>query len=281
MEKYSILGNILFPPTFLNKQKLTEVLKGKVILITGASSGIGEELAYYLADIPAHLILTARRKEKLLSMKDEIENKTARVTVFGADLRNNAELEGLLTLIHQLPDGLDYVISNAGLSIRRSVYDSLDRFHDYSRTMAINYFAPLQLLLSVIPILQKSEGQIINISTVNALILPVPYFAAYQASKSAFDTLFRSVSPELNAKGILTTTIYLPLVKTPMIRPTKAYDNIPAMNPTHVAKIICKTILTKRKKYKPWWLFFAQLTSVLFRGIWDLFIPVTIKKKGS
>jgi short-subunit dehydrogenase len=281
MHKYNLLERLLFSPAcYLNKKKLRYKLQGKTILITGASSGIGEQLAYLLADINAHLILVARREEKLLTMKSEIEMEAAKVSIFQADLRNKEEMEGLLTFIHQLPDGLDVIVSNAGISIRRSINHSLDRYHDFTRTMAINYFAPVQLLLSVIPLLKKNKGQVINISTVNALLIPIPYWAAYQASKSAFDTWFRSVAPELNAMGVSTTSIYLPLVKTPMILPTDAYQKTPSMCPIHVAKIICKSMYSKRKKYVPWWLIFGQLASIFFRGIWELSVPHILRKRG-
>lgn len=280
MHKYSFLEKLLFLPTTLNKKKLSLELKGKTILITGASSGIGEELSYMLADIDVHLVLVARREEKLWEMKDKIEKKAAKVSVFPADLRSKDELDELLMYLHDLPKGLDFVVSNAGKSIRRSINGSLDRFHDFTRTMAINYFAPVQLLLSVIPLLEKNKGQVINISTVNALLLPIPYWAAYQASKSAFDVWLRSAAPELNSMGIATTSIYLPLVKTPMILPTAAYQKAPAMSPNHVAKILCRSMYTKQKRYMPWWLIFGQLASVLLRGIWDHWIPKTTRKRG-
>jgi short-subunit dehydrogenase len=280
MHKYNFLEKALFLPTSLNEKKLRDTLTGKTILITGASSGIGEQVAYHLAEINSHLILVARREEKLLAIKSEIEKKAAKVSIYRADLRNKEDIEGLLTFIHELPDGLDIIVSNAGLSIRRSIHSSLDRYHDFTRTMAINYFAPVQLLLSTIPLLKKNQGQVINISTVNALLIPIPYWAAYQASKSAFDTWLRSVAPELNASGISTTSIYLPLVRTTMILPTSAYDKMPAMSPTHVAKIICKSMYTKRKKHKPWWLIFGQLASVILRWFWDLSSSFILRKRG-
>lgn len=273
MSIYRFLENILFPHAYINRAKLQRRLEGKTVLITGASSGIGEQIAYMLGDINVHLILIARRGEKLLSMKDEIEKRSARVSVFSADLRNNEEMEGFLRFIHALPDGLDVVVSNAGISICRSIFDSLDRYHDFTRTMAINYFAPVQLLLSVIPVLKERSGHIINISTINNLMIPFPRFAAYQASKGAFDTWFRSAAPELNAEGISTTSIYLPLVRTPMILPTAAYNNTPAMSSHHAAKIICRSIYTKKKKYSPWWIIFGQLISVIFRGVWERIAP--------
>lgn len=270
MHKYSLLEHFLFPPTYVNKQKLTSSLKGKTILITGASSGIGEQLAYALSEIQCHLILVARTKEKLLEVKNEVEKKEAKVTVYPADLRNKDEVEKLISSIEKLPQGLDLMVNNAGKSIRRSIFDSLDRYHDFTRTMSINYFAPVQLLLSLIPLLKKNNGQIINISTVNALLLPFPKWAAYQASKSAFDVWLRSVSPELNSVGISTTSIYLSLVKTPMIAPTIAYKSMPAMCPRHVARIISKVMYTKKRRHKPWWLFMGQIASYLLSPIWDL-----------
>lgn len=280
MHKYSFFENILFPPSYINKKKLAVKLEGKTVLITGASSGIGEHLAYMLADMNIHMILVARREEKLLAIKSDIEQKTARVSIFPADLRKAEDMEAFLTFIHQLPDGLDYIVSNAGKSIMRPINNSLDRYHDFTRTMAINYFAPVQLMLSTVPILAKTQGHFINISTINVLLQPIPYWAAYQASKSAFDVWLRSSAPELNVMGISNTSIYLPLVKTPMILPTKAYNKAPAMSPDHVAKIICRSMYTKRRYYKPWWLIFGQLGSVLLRGIWELTAPIVLKGRG-
>lgn len=285
MHKYRVVEKILFWPTYLNVEKLKSKLEQKTILITGASSGIGEQLAYMLADIDVHMILVARNEYKLIEMKNEIENSAARVSILAADLRDNEQMDKLTAFILHLSKGLDIVVNNAGKSINRSINASLNRYHDFTRTMAINYFAPVQLLLTAIPILEKNHGHIINISTINALLLPIPYWAAYQASKSAFDVWFRSAAPELNSMGISTTTLYLPLVKTPMIEPNKAYDKMPAMCPNHVAKIICKAMYTNKKYYKPWWLFFIEFNMLLFRWLWELFAPYSIifssrKKRG-
>ncbi|WP_236707922.1 SDR family NAD(P)-dependent oxidoreductase [Brevibacillus choshinensis] len=280
MHTYNIWERLLFLPTHVDHHKLTNSLQGKTILITGASSGIGEQLAYLLGHLPVHLILVARRGEKLVAMKQEIEKGSATVSVFRADLREADEMEDFLTFLHQQPGGVDVVVNNAGLSIRRSIWDSLPRYHDFTRTMAINYFAPVQLLMSVIPLLKQNQGQIINVSTINTSLLPLPYWAAYQASKSAFDTWFRSVAPELNGIGISTTSIYLPLVKTPMIVPTAAYQNMPAMSAYHVAQIIAKSMYTKRKTIMPWWLIFGQLASIFGRGLWEWKAPGILRKRG-
>lgn len=280
MHSYSLLEHLLFPPTFFNQDKLRRHVEGKTVLITGASSGIGEQIAYALAKYQVHLIIVARREDKLLAVQSHIEAHAAKVTVFPADLRDQQQLERLLAFLHQLPNGLDIVVSNAGHSIRRSIRDSLDRVHDFTRTMNINYFAPVQLILSTLPLLERNQGHLIHISTVNALLLPVPNWAAYQASKSAFDTWFRSAAPELNLLGISTTAIYLPLVRTPMILPNAAYAKYPAMHPQHVAHIIVKSLYTKRRTYKPWWLIFGQLASVLFRWYWERLMPRRLRRRG-
>lgn len=280
MHPYTIWERALFLPAHLDQKKLASAAQGKTVVITGASSGIGEQAAYLLGQLSVHLILVARREEKLAEMKRDIEKGAARVSIYPADLRDAVQMEGLLSFLHQLPGGVDVVVSNAGLSIRRSIWDSLDRYHDFTRTMAINYFAPVQLLLSLIPMLRQNQGQIINISTINTSLLPFPHWAAYQASKSAFDTWLQSVAPELNAEGIATTTIYLPLVKTPMILPTAAYQNLPAMTPLHVAQLIAKSMYTKPKRVMPWWLVFGQLASIAGRGLWEWLVPKWLKKRG-
>ncbi|MCP4439726.1 MAG: SDR family NAD(P)-dependent oxidoreductase [Aureispira sp.] len=274
--KYNLLEHFLFLPTWLNKRKLQQYTKGKTILITGASYGIGEQLAYLLAQQGTHLLLVARTQEKLIEVKSKVEQLKGYASVYPIDLTENDQIEELLK---ELPENIDIVVSNAGKSIMRSIYKSLDRFHDFQRTMALNYFGPVQLLLGLIPKLEQSKGHIINTSAVNVLLAPAPYWAAYQASKTSFDQWFRCVAPEIRAKGIKSSSIYLPLVKTRMIAPTKAYDNVPAMSPEHVAKIIAKTICTGRRKFAPWWLIFGQLGSVIFRTPWEWMSTYFIKRK--
>jgi short-subunit dehydrogenase len=261
-----------FPFLYYNKNKLLKKLAGKTVLITGASYGIGEALAYELAKTKVRLILIARTEEKLIVVKNNIEKVGGEAIIFPCDLTDQAAISKLL--VQLASEQIDIVVSNAGKSIRRPLFQSLDRFHDFTRTMNLNYYGPVQLLLGLIPGLVERKGQIINISAINVLLIPAPYWAAYQASKTAFDQWFRSAEPELNARGVGTSSIYLPLVRTRMISPTKAYDKMPAMQPEQVAKLICKAINTRRRYFAPWWLFFAKLASLLFRWAW---VPVLTK----
>lgn len=273
---YTFIEFLLFLPTWLNEKQLKNEVANKTILITGATFGIGEKLSYKLSETDAKLILVARTEEKLIEIKNKIGGN---VTIFACDLTKPEAVEILLNELKKLPNGIDIFINNAGKSIRRPIYESLDRLHDFQRTMALNYFAPVELLLGLIPILEKNKGQIINVSAVNVLLIPAPFWAAYQSSKTAFDQWFRCVSPELNACGIKTTSIYLPLVRTRMIEPTAEYKNAPAMSPNHVASIICKAIYTKKRYFKPWWLIFGQLASVILRYPFELLMPKVVKKK--
>jgi short-subunit dehydrogenase len=270
---------LFFPCLWFSRSKLQKQLAGKTVLITGASYGIGECLAESLAETEAHLLLVARTAEKLIEVKKRVEARGGRADVFPCDLTNVAEVQILLEKLHQLPNGIDIFINNAGKSIRRSIFDELDRLHDFTRTMNLNYFGPVQLMLSLIPVLVARQGHVINVSAVNVLLAPMPKWAAYQASKTAFDQWFRCVAPEMNARGVSTTTIYLPLVRTRMIEPTPEYKNMPAMQPDHVAQLICQAIISRRRTYGPWWLMVGQLASVLLRWPWEVMMSKHLQQK--
>lgn len=270
---------LFFPFLGFRRSRLRERLAGKTVLITGASYGIGECLALTLAPMECRLLLVARTTDKLLDVKRKIEAQGGCAEIFPCDLSNAAAVESLIQHLRQLPDGIDVFVNNAGKSIRRSIFDSLNRLHDFSRTMNLNYFGPVQLLLALIPTLVARRGQVINISAVNVLLLPPPKWAAYQASKTAFDQWFRCVGPELNARGVATTSIYLPLVRTRMIEPTREYQNLPAMQPEEVASLICRAMISRRRSYAPWWLLAAQLASVLLRRPLEAFLTWFLQRQ--
>lgn len=275
---YHFLEYLLFPPNWINRSKLKQAVQHKTILITGASFGIGEATTQFLATYDVHLVLVARTASKLMALKESLSQHKATISIYPTDLTQTATVERLIETIHTLPNGLDFIISNAGHSIRRPIRQSLERFHDFERTMGINYFAPVRLLLGLLPLLQKRQGKIINVSALNVLLLPAPHWAAYQASKTAFDQWFRSVALEIKATGISSSSLYLPLVRTRMIAPTEAYQKAPAMSPQQVALIIVKHLYQNKRTWMPWWGFFARLGSFLFRGLWEWSVPYFLKK---
>lgn len=255
---------ILFPPVYYPRQKIAAALQGKTILITGASFGIGAALVDTLASFNVRLLLVARTKERLVLLQEKHQQQAADIRIFSVDLTQKTAVTYLLQEVQQLDGGVDIVVSNAGRSIRRSIWDSLDRLHDTERCMAINYFAPIQLLLGLLPQLREQQGHILQVSAANVLLTPAPKWGAYQASKAAFDQWFRCVAAELEASGICCSTLYLPLVRTRMIAPTASYQQAPAMQPQQVAKILARLMQTQKRIYKPWWLIFGEIGSFVF-----------------
>src|SRR5262249_11208175 len=149
---------LFFPFLWFSRSKLRKRLAGKTVLITGASYGIGECLAESLAESKARLLLVARTEAKLLEVKQRVEVRGGRADIFACDLTNVSEVHALLEKLRELPDGIDVFVNNAGKSIRRSIFDSLHRLHDFTRTMNLNYFGPVQLMLFLIPTLVARKG---------------------------------------------------------------------------------------------------------------------------
>ena len=264
---------LFFPLLWYDRRRLRAVLAGRTVCITGASFGIGESVALLLADAGARLVLIARTADKLEQVQQQVRQRGGQAEIFACDLTDPAAVQQLLQQLSELPGGIDILISNAGKSIRRSLFDSVDRFHDFTRTAALNYLAPVQLVLGMTPLLLSSGGQVINVSAINVLLIPPPKWSAYQASKAAFDQWFRSIGPELNSRGVATTSIYLPLVRTRMIEPTTHYRRYPAMQPEQVACVICRAIVSRRRSYKPWWMPVAEVICLLLR--WPIEILMT------
>ena len=259
-----LLSRLLFFPRLgVDGAALRRHLAGKTVLITGASYGIGEALALRLAPTGARLLLVARTEAKLREVAARVEAVGGHAESLPCDLTAPEQVEGLLAALRARPDGVDVVVSNAGRSIRRSIFDALDRLHDVTRTMTLNYVGPVQLLLGLIPTLVARRGQIVNVSAVNVLLPPMARWAAYQASKVAFDQWFRSVGAELRPRGVATTSVYLPLVRTRMIEPTAMYRRAPAMQPDEAAALLCRALLSRRRHYAPWWLPLARLGASL------------------
>ena len=263
-----LLERLLFPPVRIDRAALRRALAGQTVLVTGASFGIGEQVARLVGAAGARVLLVARTAERLEAIAAAIAEAGGAAQVVPCDLDDG---DAVARLAERLPDlAPDILVSNAGKSIRRPVLQSLDRFHDVTRTANINFLAPCRLTLAAIPGLIERRGQIVNVSALNVLLQPAPRWAAYQASKTAFDQWVRSAAPELRTAGMAVTSVYLPLVRTRMIAPTRGYDDIPAMRPEQAAAHIAAAMLSRRRQWAPWWLPPVQLASALSRTPWEV-----------
>ncbi|HCT41544.1 MAG TPA: short chain dehydrogenase [Moraxellaceae bacterium] len=234
-------------------------VKGKVILITGASSGIGKATALRLADTEATILLVARTREKLEETLVEVEAKGARAFIHTCDVSNLEDCDRLVKEVLEQHGRVDVLVNNAGRSIRRGVASAYDRFHDYERTMQLNYFGALRLIMGLLPSMTANRrGLIINISSIGVLT-NAPRFSAYVASKSALDAFSRCAAAEFSDQNVRFTTINMPLVRTPMIAPTKMYDYAPAIQPEEAADMICDAMIRRPKRIATRLGIFAQI----------------------
>jgi NAD(P)-dependent dehydrogenase (short-subunit alcohol dehydrogenase family)/thioester reductase-like protein len=235
-------------PDLYRDRSFEGAVNGRTVIITGASSGIGKAAALKIARAGGIPLLVARGTEKLEETKAEIEAEGGSAYVYSADLSDMNSIDDLVERILANHVAVDMLVNNAGRSIRRSVELSIDRFHDYERTMQLNYFGAIKLVMGLIPHMkERGFGHVVNISSIGAQTNP-PRFSAYVASKAALDAWTRVVSSELIGDGITFTTIHMPLVRTPMIAPTKIYDSFPTITPDEAADMICEAIRSKPKQ---------------------------------
>jgi NAD(P)-dependent dehydrogenase (short-subunit alcohol dehydrogenase family) len=233
-------------PEALTERNLRTVLEDRVVLVTGASSGIGRATAELVGRHGAKVLLVSRTKEKLEVLKGEIESGGGTAHVYPTDLSDLDECEAMIGKVLAEHGAVDILINNAGRSIRRSVEASYDRFHDYQRTMQLNYFGAVKLILAVLPgMRQRKRGHIINISSIGTQAYP-PRFGAYVASKSALAAFSRCIGPEVADDGVAVTNIHMPLVRTAMIAPTGIYKNFPTSSPDEAAELVASAILTRQ-----------------------------------
>lgn len=235
-------------PDLFRDRSLAGLLRDKVVVVTGASSGIGKALAMRLGKAGAVVVLVARSADKLEETKLEIENGGGQAHVYPCDLTLEGDCDKLVGRVLREHGGVDILINNAGRSIRRSIAHSYDRFHDFQRTMAINYFGAVKLILGFLPSMrERRSGHIINVSSIGVQTR-VPRFAAYVASKAALDTFSQTLATEVVGERVAVTTVYMPLVRTPMIAPTKIYDSFPTITPDEAADMILGSVLTRQKR---------------------------------
>jgi short-subunit dehydrogenase/thioester reductase-like protein len=235
-------------PDLFRERSLSKSVEGKKILITGASSGIGAELARQIGDAGGEVILVSRTREKLEEIAREVEERGGIAHVHPADLSDLDDVERMAKEVLAEHGGIDVLVNNAGRSIRRSVERAYDRFHDYERTMQLNYFGALKLIMAFLPgMRERKKGHLINVSSIGVQT-NTPRFSAYVASKAALDAFSRCIASEIAHDNVSITTVYMPLVRTPMIAPTSMYDAFPTLTPEEAGKMICDAIIDKPKR---------------------------------
>jgi NAD(P)-dependent dehydrogenase (short-subunit alcohol dehydrogenase family) len=235
-------------PDLFRDRSLSAAVRGKVVLVTGASSGIGKATAVKVADAGATVLLVARSVEKLEETKEEIEGAGGIAHIHRCDMSDVEDVARMAEEVLAYHGQVDVLVNNAGRSIRRSVGLSYDRFHDYERTIQLNYLGAVRLILALLPSMRaRKSGHVINISSIGTQTNP-PRFSAYVASKAALDAFGRVIASEVFDDGVHITTIHMPLVRTPMIAPTRMYDMFPAITPEEAAEMIAGAMIRRPKK---------------------------------
>ncbi|BBZ26619.1 short-chain dehydrogenase [Mycolicibacterium madagascariense] len=249
---------------------------GKRILVTGASSGIGEAGAYALARAGAHVIVVARRGELLDAVVARVAAEGGVATAYACDLSDLDQVDALVAKVEDRFGGVDVLINNAGRSIRRPLAESLDRWHDVERTMQLNYFSPLRLIRGFGPgMRERRDGHVVNVSTWGVLAESQPLFAAYNASKSALTAVSRVIETEWAVDGVHATTLFYPLVKTPMIAPTRAYDGIPGLSAEEAAEWMTTAVRRRPVRIAPR----IAVTAQVLNGVAPAAVDAAVKRQ--
>jgi short-subunit dehydrogenase len=245
------------------KRSLQARVCGRTALVTGASSGIGEASARQLADAGATVLLVARSADRLDRIATDINHGGGTAHAHPADLADIDSVERLLDTVLCGYGGVDVLVNNAGRSIRRSVELSYDRFHDYVRTDDVNYLGPVRLTLGLLAGMRERQwGHIVNVSSAGALI-PAPRFSAYLASKVAYDAFLRSLVGEVRSDNVHISSLYMPLVHTPMVEATRVYTRLPGLTPEEAAGWVSRAIAERRRVMAPWYARAGQLMAAL------------------
>ena len=235
-------------PDLFKDRSFEGAVNGKTVIITGASSGIGRAAAIKIARAGGIPILVARNEDKLKETQQEIERSGGTAYTYSCDISDPESVDRFFAQVFDDHAAIDMLVNNAGRSIRRSVRLSYDRFHDYERTIQLNYLGAIRMIMGLLPhMTERKFGHVVNVSSIGVQTNP-PRFSAYVASKAALDAFTRVVSTETIGDNVTFTTIHMPLVRTPMIAPTKIYDSFPTISPDEAADLICEAIRAKPKQ---------------------------------
>jgi short-subunit dehydrogenase len=253
-------------------QSLEDAVSGRIVMITGASSGIGQAAALKVGAAGGTVLLVARTASKLSETAAQIERRAGNAHVYPCDLSSPEDIDRMAAEVLDRHGRVDILVNNAGKSIRRSIHRSYERFHDFQRTMALNYFGPVKLILDLLPVMrERGSGHIVNISTIG-LQTNTPRYSAYLASKAALDAFSRSIAAEIIDDGVHITTVYMPLVRTPMSAPTKVYDYFPMLSAGEAADLIIDAIRKRPKRIATTLGSIGQLSYAVAPGAQDLVV---------
>ena len=264
-------------PDLFKDRSFEGAVNGKTVLITGASSGIGKAAAFKIANAGGIPLLVARSADKLEQARREIEEAGGTAYAYTADISDPESVEALVGKVLADHPAVDVLINNAGRSIRRSIALSYDRFHDFERTIQLNYLGTIKLIMGFLPHMRdRRSGLVINVSSIGVQTNP-PRFSAYVASKAALDAWTRVVGSECIGDNVHFTTIHMPLVRTPMIAPTKIYDSFPTISPEEAADLICEAIRARPKHLGTRLGTFGEIAYALFPKAVDQILSTAYK----
>ena len=265
-----VASRLVNPGGHPSEKALHQAVDGKVVMVTGASYGIGEATARKVAAAGATALLVARSGDRLEELKRQISMDGRTACVFTIDLSDMDAVDALAADVLARYDHIDVLVNNAGKSIRRSVDLSYDRFHDFERMIRVNYLGPVKLVLALLPSMRaRGRGHIVNVSTTGVRTPPAPRWSAYVASKSAFDVFIRTVALEAASDGVTVSSVYMPLVHTRMSAPTRAFRYMPGLSADEAADLVCKAIADRPKAITPWWVSAVEAGSAVTRRPWE------------
>jgi NAD(P)-dependent dehydrogenase (short-subunit alcohol dehydrogenase family) len=238
--------------TRISDERLAAAVRDQVVLVTGSSYGIGEATAKRLARAGATVLLVARTVDQLEVVAEEIRDAGGTAYAYPTNLADPVAIEELVRTVLAEHGPVDVLVSNAGKSIRRSIADSYQRFHDIERTNAVNYLGPAKLVLELLPSMrERRSGHIVHVSTAGVRTPPMARWSAYLASKSAFDVWLRCVAQEVRGDGVTTSTVYMGLVHTRMSEPTPLLNKLPGLTPEQAADQVCTAVAERPHNITP------------------------------
>ena len=215
--------------------------KNKVVLITGASSGIGKQTAIEFAKLGSSIILVARRKNKLEEVENQLKQFNVTTLVCTCDVSKKDQVEKMSKIVLEKFSSIDILVNNAGFAIYGSVHDL--SINDIESQMETNYFGMIYCTKNFLPLmLEKKSGHIVNVASV-AASFGLPGIASYCASKFAMLGFSEGLKHELNGTGVGITVVSPIMVKTDFFD-HPSFEKMPKYSPTSLsAKTVAKAIV--------------------------------------